>query len=161
HFRLGVAQADAEQFGRAVENFRMAERLATNRDRVEGKPLGEVSRRERHCVLLRWASAARAAKRWEDAAAELTHAAGNDFVPADRLRAVRALCELWRQAGKPDRAALVCQRVLSDRSLQRAHVIDVAGNPQAGRQWAFARLNELLRAYGQEVNTVLEEALKE
>ena len=144
HYFLGAAQADAGLFEKASENFLRAGRLARREDRLDGQPFPTLIRRERQEVLLRSADCLRKQKRWPDAAALLMLAAGPDFSPAERLRALAALSELWLKAGEIGRAAAVCHSILGDRTLQREHLADANGNPQSARCWALAQLDRLV-----------------
>ena len=143
HYYLAAAEADAGEFVHAEKDLRAAERLASGEEQVAGRQLADLLRQDRHDLLLRAAGRAAAGKRWQEAAALLSSAAGADFPPRSRLRALARLCGLWRRAGQPARTADVCRAILAEKALHREHLPDVSGNPQSARCWALDRLSRL------------------
>ena len=115
---LAAAESDAGLGERALASFDRAAELAGD------GPLRAAAIAGKYSALREMARRAEAARRWDEAAAALARAAGEEFPVADRLQALARLAELWEAAGQPERAVAAWQAVLKDARLRRGKAAD-------------------------------------
>jgi outer membrane protein assembly factor BamB len=158
-YGLALAEADAGQYGSAVQDLARVEREADPAEHVAGVPLRGLARRRRYQVLSDWAAEAQARKRWGEAADHLTQAAAAEFSVSERVEAITRQATLWTQAGRPEKAVSAWQTVLEDDAL-RGGVVEQGGAALtftgAGRL-ASRRISDLIGRHGADVYAAVEE----
>ncbi len=128
---LARAEADAGLTGRALESYARAERLAGGLSAVKRKWLDETVRTEKHALLLEAARRTGAAKRWDEADGLFKQAADAEFAaPVTPARIALETAELWKTAGRADRAAAVGQAISGVKELSGLMVRDETGVPR-------------------------------
>lgn len=154
-YLLARAEADAGLEEQALASLARAERLAGTDDQYQGKSLRTLSMAERHDLFMK--QAARHCKDPDEAAALLTQAAGSDFSPAQRLKAIAAQARLWTSAGQPARALTSWQSILEDVALRAGWMIAEDRALRPAGLLAAERIQELIRAHGSAIYAPMEQ----
>ncbi|MBY0526093.1 MAG: PQQ-binding-like beta-propeller repeat protein [Gemmataceae bacterium] len=159
-FRLALAQADSGQDADAVESLTKAERLAAG-ERRQMSLLHSRARSMRHELLTLMAERAAQEKQWDAATGHLARAAASDFPPTWRLHAIVRSVDLWKQAGRFERAVEAWQSVLMDDDLRATIAANPSGLPQPGGVIAARRIDELVRAHGAPIYARFEQSARD
>jgi outer membrane protein assembly factor BamB len=118
---LARSEADASLFSKAAENYARAEQLAS---RATG--LGRVAREERQGIWLDAGRRALESQHWDEAKGAFGRAAGAEFPPADRARALLEAADAWKGCARWDEQEATLRAVLDSEELRETRLSDLA-----------------------------------
>jgi len=152
YFRLAKA---AESLGRdqdALDSYRNAARKARSNETIDGVPLTATSRDHLFRLLLRLAAESCRARRWPETVERLESASEAARSDPERLRSQLLLADVLTQAGRPNDAVAICQRVLSDDRLRPLAVVTPDGHRTIRADlFVTDRLQSIVRTSGRSV----------
>ncbi len=152
YFRLAKA---SEALGRdrdALDAYRDAARKARSNETIDGVPLAASSRDHLFRLLVRLAGEARRARRWQEAVDRLEAAFLAARSDPERLQSQLQLADVLTEAGRPQDAVGICERILSDDRLRPLAVATADGHRTVRADLFITdRLHSIVRSRGRSV----------